>query len=84
MAKETVLLCDSNGGACRKPATNYRLWRDGEQKAWSVDLCDEHATPLLAVVDSADLVDLPSKSRVRMEVTKLRTTPATAHLKKKG
>ena len=65
MAKETVLLCDFDNGACRQPAVSYRLWRDGEQKAWSVDLCDEHAAPLLAVVESADLVDLPAKSRVR-------------------
>lgn len=83
MAKQTVLLCDFAQGTCRQPATSYRMWRDGEQKAWSVDLCDEHAAPLLAVVDGAPLVDLPLKQRVRMEVTKLRTTPATAHLKKR-
>lgn len=84
MAKETVLLCDYAAKSCRQPATNYKMWRDGEQKAWSVDLCDEHAAPLLAIIEGADLTDLPAKPRVRMEVTPLRTTPATAHLKKKG
>jgi hypothetical protein len=84
MAKATVLLCDHGSRSCKQPATNYKLWRDGEQKAWTVDLCDEHAAPLLAVVDGADLVELPTKQRVRMEVTTLRTTQATAHLKKKG
>jgi hypothetical protein len=84
MAKETVLLCDHGEGTCRQPATTYRLWREGEQKAWSIDLCDEHAEPLLSVMEHAEQVDLPSKPRVRMEVTQLRTTPKTRHLKKKG
>jgi hypothetical protein len=84
MSKQTVLLCDFDGGTCRQPATNYKVWRDGDQKAWSVDLCDGHAEPLLSVVQGAEMVELPTKARVRMEVTTLRTTPATAHLKKKG
>lgn len=84
MARETVVLCDFGHTDCTMPAVSYRLWRDGETKAWAVDLCEKHAEPLLAIIDRADQVDLPTKSRQRMEVTKLLTTPRTAHLKKKG
>jgi hypothetical protein len=84
MARETVLLCDFDQGGCRRPATRYTLWRDGDAKAWAIDLCEEHAAPLLSVTDWAELVDLPTRARTRMEVTKLVTTPKTAHFKKKG
>jgi hypothetical protein len=84
MARETVLLCDAGDGTCRQPAVTYKMWREGELKASSIDLCDEHAKPLLTLMESAEQVDLPSKPRVRMEVTTLRTTPKTKHLKKKG
>lgn len=84
MAKELVLTCDFDHGACRKAAHAYRLWRDGDSKAWAVDLCEEHAAPLLAVMEAGTEVDLPTKPRKAMEVTKLVTTPRTAHLKKKG
>lgn len=82
MAKEVVLICDFGHGACRKPAVSYRLWRDGDRQARSVDLCDEHAAPLLQAVADAPLVDLPTKPRQRMEATKLLTTAKTAPLKK--
>jgi hypothetical protein len=84
MAKHLVLLCDFDQGGCGKPAESYRLWRDGDTKAAAIDLCEEHAAPLLAVIEGAEQVDLPVKPRARMEVTKLLTTPKTAHLKKKG
>lgn len=84
MAREIVLLCDFGQGACRLPATSYRLWRDGDSKASAVDLCEEHAAPLLAIIEGTEQVDLPTKSRSRMEVTTLLITPKTAHLKKKG
>ena len=82
MAREIVTLCDFGHGACRKPASNYRLWRDGDKQALALDLCEEHAEPLLAVFGDAPLVDLPTRQRARMEVTKLVTTPKTRHLKK--
>lgn len=82
MATQTVKVCDFGHGSCGKPAQSYRLWRDGDQTAWALDLCDDHASPLLALVEGAEQVALPSKPRVRMEVTKLRATPRTAHLKK--
>lgn len=83
MAKETVLRCDAGQGACKQSATCYRVWRDGDRQAYEVDLCNEHARPLLEVVEQGRLVDLPAKPRRAMEATKLVTTPATAHLKKK-
>lgn len=84
MARETVTLCDFGHSGCRRPATSYRLWRDGDSKASAIDLCDEHAQPLLDLIEGAVQVDLPTKQRQRMEVTKLLTTPRTAPLKKKG
>lgn len=84
MARETVLICDFEHGACRKPAKSYRVWADGDRQAWAIDLCEDHARPLLDIAEAGELVDLPTKPRQRLEVTKLKTTPATAHLKKKG
>lgn len=84
MAKETILVCDLGQGTCKQSATSYRLWRDGDRQAWEVDLCDDHARPLLEVVAVGRQVDLPAKPRQRMEATKLLTTPKTAPLKKKG
>lgn len=83
MAKETVLICDFGHGACRRPAVSYRLWQDGNRQAWAIDLCQEHASPLLDAVEGAGQVDLPTKPRQRMEATKLVTTSKTAPLKKR-
>lgn len=82
MAKREVLVCDGDGGTCQRNATCYRVWRDGDRQAWTVDLCHDHAAPLLAIVEGAEQVDLPSRSRVRMEATPLRTTAKTKPLKK--
>lgn len=81
MAKREVLVCDGDQGACQRNATCYKMWRDGDKQAWTVDLCDIHAEPLLSIVDGAKLVDLPTKQRARMEVTKLRATDRTRDLK---
>lgn len=81
MARREVLVCDSSE-TCERNATCYKVWRDGERQAWSIDLCDEHAAPLLAILEGAEQVDLPTKPRVRMEVTSLKTTPRTRPLKK--
>lgn len=82
MARETVTLCDFEQGACRRVADSYRLWRDGDKQARTVDLCEEHAAPLLTVFEGARETDLPTKPRARMDVTKLVTTPKTARYKK--
>ena len=83
LAKQTILLCDHGDRTCRQPATSYRLWRDGDRQAWSIDLCDDHASPLLELVAHAELVELPARHRVRMEVTTLKTTAQTLPLKKR-
>lgn len=82
MATQTVKVCDFEHGACQKPAVSYRLWRDGDTQATAIDLCEEHAAPLLALMEAGESVDLPTKPRVRMEVTRLRPTEKTKHLKK--
>lgn len=82
MAKQTILLCDFGNGSCKNEAQTYRVWREGDRQARAIDLCDEHASPLLNVFAEGKLVDLPSKPRVRMDVTKLKVTPKTAPLKK--
>lgn len=84
LAKQTILLCDYGDRTCRQPATSYRLWRDGDRQAWSIDLCETHARPLLELVEHADQVELPTRQRVRMEVTPLKTTAKTLPLKKRN
>lgn len=82
MARREVLVCDGENGTCQRNATCYKIWREGDKQAHSLDLCDEHAEPLLALLEGATLVDLPSKQRVRMEATRLKTTDRTRPLKK--
>lgn len=84
MAREVVVLCDFDGGGCRRPAASYRVWRVGDRQAAAIDLCDEHAAPLLEVIEKGQQVELPARPRKGMEVTELRATPRTEHLKKKG
>lgn len=81
MAEKTLRVCDVDGGTCSEEAKTFKIWLDGERQAWSVDLCADHASPLLALVEVAELTDLPTKPRVRMEPTRLRPTSNTAHLK---
>jgi hypothetical protein len=50
--------------------------------AWSIDLCELHARPLLELIAQAQEAELPGKPRVKMEPTQLRATAKTAHLKK--
>jgi hypothetical protein len=83
VVRETLLLCDFGQGSCRQRAHSYRVWRDGDKTAWALDLCDEHAEQLLLLVRTAEKVELPTKQRVKLEATQLRTTSKTAHLKKK-
>jgi hypothetical protein len=82
MVRTTIVLCDFGQGACQQPATCYKVWKDGDRQAWEIDLCDEHASALLVIVDGAERSDLPSKPRVKLEPTILRTTDQTKHLKK--
>ena len=82
MVRRMVAECDLADGICLGIVKGYRLWAEGDRQACSVDLCEAHARPLVAVFERGELVDLPVKPRVRMEGTKLRPTERTAHLKK--
>lgn len=85
MAEKMVLTCDNPGGGrpCSRPATRWHLWRDGERRSAQIDLCDAHAKALIALTEHAPSVPLPTKPRAQMELTPLRTTAATAVLKRK-
>ena len=84
MAKREVFVCDLAGqGGCRGLVDNFTVWRQCDRQAVAVDLCEEHAAPLVTVMKVGSTVDLPVKPRARMERTALKTTEATAHLKKK-
>lgn len=82
MAKREILVCDFEDATCEGNATCYKVWADGDRQAWSVDLCSTHASPLLAIVERAERTDLPSKPRVKVEATPLRTTDRTQRFKK--
>lgn len=85
MAKHEVIVCDMAGqGGCLGLVDTYTIWRQSDRQAVSVDVCEEHAAPLVTVMKVGSVVDLPVKPRARMERTVLKTTPATAHLKKRG
>ena len=82
MAKREIRICDFEDATCAGNATCYKVWSDGDRQAWSIDLCETHASPLLAIVERAERTDLPTKQRVRVEPTELRVTDKTRHLKK--
>lgn len=83
MAVRQVHICDFDNATCQGNATCYKVWADGDRQAWSVDLCEHHAEPLLAIVEHGERTDLPTKPRVKVEPTALRTTDKTRHLKKR-
>lgn len=85
MAETVMLTCDNPGGksSCSRPATRWNIWRDGDKTAVQIDLCDTHSKSLMALVASAPPTSLPSRPRAQMELTTLRTTSATAGLKRK-
>lgn len=77
-------VCDAvtRGRVCGHPASRYVLVREGDRTGSAVDLCLEHARPLHTAFAQAETVELPARPRARMEATRLKTTPKTAHLKK--
>lgn len=82
MAKQVITVCDLSDDGCFGDVVGFRLWREGDKQASALDLCVHHAAPLAALMEHASIVDLPSKPRVTMQITKLRATDATRHLKK--
>jgi hypothetical protein len=80
--KQVITVCDRQDTTCNGPVSSYRVWREGDRTASTVDLCETHAAPILALIAGADAVELPVKPRAVMQITKLRPTEATRHLKK--
>lgn len=78
MAKREVVECDK----CSRPGRTFVLWAEGDAAARSVDLCESHSRPVSTPFAEGSVVDLPSKPRARMEVTRLKTTARTRSLKK--
>lgn len=82
MATEVITVCDLRDERCQGDVASWRLWHEGERTARGIDLCEHHASPLVALIGGASEVDLPVKPRAVMTVTKLKATEATRHLKK--
>lgn len=82
MAKRVITVCDLHDDSCIGDVVSWKLWSEGDRTAKAVDLCEHHASPLLALIRGASEVDLPVKPRAIMHVTKLKATDATRHLKK--
>lgn len=75
--ESAIKLCD----LCQShPAQEFRIWREEDTHAKVIDLCRDCSRTLLR---SGRKVELPTKKRMTMEVTKLKTTRKTAPLKKK-
>lgn len=81
MAQKTVLECDRGNHMCKGDVVSYHVWRDGDVMSTRVDLCGVHDRPVRDLVDVGTEEPVPSKPRVAMEVTRLRPSKATAHLK---
>jgi alpha-beta hydrolase superfamily lysophospholipase len=80
--KQVITVCDRQDTTCNGQVSSFRLWHEGDRTASTVDLCEAHAAPILALIAGADAVELPNKPRAAMQITKLRATEATRHLKK--
>lgn len=76
-------VCDvTHNDPCLREAKRYTVFTEGDRQARAVDLCSVHARPIEALLVNAEVVDLPTKPRARMDKTKLRVTPHTAQFKK--
>lgn len=85
MAQFELRVCDYPSGktSCGQEAVSFYIWKDGARQAVSVDLCEKHAERLEHIIEVGEPVDVPARPRAKMELTKLRTTPATRKLKKR-
>ena len=79
--KQTIRRCEVQG--CQRSPAQFRIWKAGQDFATRVDLCREHAKPIQDLIKLGEEEELPTKKRMLMEVTKLKTTKRTAALKKK-
>lgn len=79
--KQTIRRCEVDG--CTRAPQQFCIWKADQDFATRVDLCREHAKPLQELIKIGETEDLPARKRMAMEVTKLKTTKATAAFKKK-
>lgn len=71
MAKQIVLACDKCGGVA--DVSTYKLWREGETRAMSVDLCPQCAQPITSIMgELGAIVPAPGGRSGRMVAVKLR------------
>ena len=85
MSQFETRVCDYPSGKsfCGQEAVSYVIWKDGSRQAVIVDLCGKHAERLETFITLGKPIDLPARPRAKMELTKLRTTPATRRFKKR-
>jgi hypothetical protein len=69
-------------GKCRGAVQEWCLWKAGERESVAVQLCAEHSKPLAAVYRLGIRRPLPTKPRMSLHATKLKTVRETRHLKR--
>jgi hypothetical protein len=79
--KQTIRRCEVE--ECKRSPEQFRIWKSDQDFCIRVDLCKEHAKPIAELMKTGETEELPVKKRMKMEVTKLKTTKRTAALKKK-
>jgi hypothetical protein len=72
--------CQLEGPGCSGSVAVWNLWH--EDQAGQVLLCDAHSAPLRELLAASDPMPPPRRERSVMQVTPLKTTPATRGLKK--
>ena len=82
MAKHVLIVCDLADASCTGDVITYKLWRDEEARARSIDICETHSKPLLEMFSAGHNEPLPPRPRQKMEPTKLKTTKQTRQLKR--
>lgn len=75
--------CQRKDSKCSGAVEQWILWQRHTPEAASVELCEFHASPILELVEISEPWSVPMRTRVPMEVTKLRKVKETEHLKKK-
>jgi hypothetical protein len=75
--------CRLASDECQGRIKAWRFWHEGDAEALEVQLCREHAQPLLELRRVADRQPLPTRPRNAMVPTRLRVVRETRHLKKK-
>lgn len=82
MAKHVLVICDLSDAHCLGDVTTFKLWRNHDARAMSMDICEHHSKPLLEIFSAGHDEPLPPKPRQKMEPTKLKVTKQTRALKR--